>query len=113
MKRTFLFLLISFCILSCSNNKKERNELLMKLTKENGLLIDKLSTVTKQNKEESEKMSAHILNMANAGASKNTIDSLMKVKEEMTAKQMLKLKEIENQQNRNKEIMDSILAISK
>lgn len=113
MKKQFLFIALSISIFSCSNNKKERDELLVKITNENGVLVEKQSQVMKENKDELEKMSAFIMDMANAGAPQTTIDSLMKEKEAMTAKQLLKLKEIENQQNRNQKLLDSILAISK
>ena len=107
MKKFIPFVLISF-LFSCSSSSN-KNEEILKLQNISSELQTKQQEQIKRGRDELDRMSAYILNMANAGASKNVLDSLDNEKKLMTEENTKKLKDIEIMMDNNFKTMDSII----
>ena len=113
MKCVLFISLLLPLMFSCSNEKKERDAFLLKITTENGVLQQKQSKLISTSTDELNRFNKYIMDMKLAGASKTVIDSLENDKKQVLESYNKKLKEVEMELNSNSKKVDSIIASNK
>lgn len=113
MKRYLIIAIALPLFFSCSNQKKEREEILMKIINENQALQKEQSKFTESRLDELNRFNNYIMEMSLAGATKIIIDSLENEKKGLIEGYDKKLKEVETSLNMNFKKIDSITSLNK
>ena len=112
MKKIILVAILSIALFSCSNNKKNKEQIVL-LIKENSVLQDKQSLEMKNMGAYLQEQNNYIYDMTVAGATPNEIKKIENVKENNLKKFKERLKDIEIKMDINFKKQDSITKLLK